>query len=145
MWRSPGRQQDQSTCRKCFTVGWILLSKSLWYLQIIIRIRGQFNTRLNIWFLLHLLLDKRLLQRHVLTHYHNLHDFLGGVWHIQELPAMSEPGARGWMWSKYQTRGLPVRIGSGCGSGTGCSITNALKTAELCTYDIEFKGSKCNI
>lgn len=44
-----------------------------------------------------------LLQGHVLTHYHNLYDFLSGVWHIQELPAMPEPGAGNWLRSKHQT------------------------------------------
>lgn len=80
-----------------------------------------------------MLSGKGLLQRHVLTHYHNLHDFLSGVWHIQELLALSEPGTRSRLWSKHQTRSLPVWFGGGHSSGIGFSFTNALKTVESCT------------
>ncbi|KAA8583206.1 hypothetical protein FQN60_015752 [Etheostoma spectabile] len=52
-----------------------------------------------------------LLQRNVLTPHHDLYDFLCGVWHIQELPAVSEPGARSSLWSQHQTRSLSVWLG----------------------------------
>lgn len=65
-----------------------------------------------------------LLQRHVLTHHHNLYDVLCGVWHIQELPAVSEAGPGSWRGSKHQTRGLPVWNGRRCRSGSRFSGPN---------------------
>ena len=74
----------------------------------------------------------RLLQRHVLTPDHSHSDVLGVVWHIQELPAVSEPDAARWFRSKHQTRSLPVRYGGGYSSGNSCNFTNRLKAAESC-------------
>lgn len=60
-----------------------------------------------------------LLQGYVLSHYHNLYDFICGVWHIQKLPAGFQPGARSRLWSKHQTRSLLVWYGSRHSSGNG--------------------------
>lgn len=66
-----------------------------------------------------------IFQRHVVACYHSLFDFLSGVWHIQELSAVYEPSTRGWLWSKHQTRGLPVWSGWRCNSGIGQNVTDA--------------------
>lgn len=58
-----------------------------------------------------------LLQRHVLPRHHHLFDVLSGVWHVQELPAVSESGQRSWFWSEHQTRNLPVWLGGRYSSG----------------------------
>lgn len=73
-----------------------------------------------------------LLQRHVLTHCHSLYDILGGVWHIPELLAVSEPGTRSLLWSKHQTGSLPVWNGQRCSSGNG-DFNNVLQLYRLFT------------
>lgn len=71
-----------------------------------------------------------LLQRHGPAARHRLHDFLGGVRHLQELSALSEPGARRRRRAQYQDGCLPVRSGGGGGPGTGHGLRCALSCLE---------------
>lgn len=79
-----------------------------------------------------------LLQRHGPAARHRLHDFLGGVRHLQELSALSEPGTRSRRRSQYQDGCLPVRSGGGGSPGTG----HRLRCALLC-LECKIKSGYC--